>query len=440
MCIAAFGWDGVGRHAHHNMPQRTDMAISHPIDRWSIDWDWDGEGLKLHWNCKEEETTEEGSEAAVDVKEPPLEIEDLREQCRIVCTELGDPVRQEKEPEQKKGTDVCIEHASFVNCEDSDCPLDKRRPATTPEAKRRTTSASTKRSCRTASGTSKRSHSTKPDARISYVSNEVQRMLATLDQVEKSSHLDRDWQAQMDALNSCRRLLVYKKETIANHLHRIVVAALPSVNSLRSNISKQALVLFTEMFSFIPVEMNREIELVAPVLLQKAGDTSFLGQAADEAIKEMINNCDDAQVINSLLKSAAQRSSSVRLKVASHLEHYIVKKGLTTLLQQPALLKATFLTIASMMGEGNQYTRTMAKRSLWFISDILGSSGTWDELLQSIPNSSHSNEVKRFFKSATGPPEVTALSLALGSKKSLLHATTKRARQASNKQQLWKAR
>lgn len=430
--------DRVGRHAHDNMPLQGDMAIAHPIDRWSLDWDWDGEGLKFQWIDVGKEMQEQG-EALVEEKEVQLEVEDLREQCRIVCTELVDRERHAHESDHQKQKNVQKQDVSRVNTQHVDPQKEKRRPATTQEARPRAASALAKRSCSTASSASKRSHVNKTDTRSSYVSNEVQRVLATLDQVEKSSHLDRDWQAQMDALGSCRRLLVYKKETLVNQLHRIVVCTLPSVNSLRSNIAKQALTLFMEMFRSIPAEMNRELELVAPILLQKASDTSFLGQAADEAIKEMIDNCDEMQALNSLLKSATQRSSSVRLKVASHLEYYIVKKGLGTLLEQPAMLKAMFLVIAGMMGEGNQYTRTMAKRSLWFIFEILGSSNMWEELILSIPNVSHSNEVKRFFNSTSGPPEVTALSLALGRKKSLLHTTTKRARQKSSKQQLWKA-
>lgn len=374
-----------------DMPTDTMHSIETFMD-WNVDWDVIGrEPCNIPFFTIPDD---QDVSVSADPTDGFIEERHLQEQCQLLCSGLQGDLHEGK---KKRDASVKLEPSKRFSSR-SNVHLNRS------ESRRPLTSRSTS----------------------SVGSTVIPRILSTLDREEKSGHMEKDWQAQIDALNSCRRLLVYKKDVVKRHIHRIVVAVVPSIYCLRSNITKQALLLLGDMFVHVPQEIDRELEIITPPLVQKASDTSFLGQAADESIKEMIHNCAKVQVVNSLLKSATHKSAMVRLKVATHIEYYLRKKGIHSLVEHPTTMKALFNAMTVMTGEGNQFTRTMAKRGIWYIHDQLKDTDMWDQLLQSTDSPVQMAEITRFVEAATGPPQVTPLSLSLGKRKSILHTGNKR--------------
>ena len=116
-----------------------------------------------------------------------------------------------------------------------------------------------------------------------------------------ASHMDLDWGAQYEALIELRRITVHHPSAVS----RVLKSVLPSINvavtSLRSHVSKTALMLLTEMFVFMSKPMELELDAVVPVLLKRSSLQDFLANLAKKALHEMCARCDEMRVVGTLL-------------------------------------------------------------------------------------------------------------------------------------------
>jgi len=63
-------------------------------------------------------------------------------------------------------------------------------------------------------------------------------------------------------------------------------------DSLRSSVSKVALLSINDMLSFLKRCMEPFLDRLAKVLLKKAADTNaFLSEEADKCLQTMVQNC-----------------------------------------------------------------------------------------------------------------------------------------------------
>jgi len=67
-----------------------------------------------------------------------------------------------------------------------------------------------------------------------------------------------------------------------------------AADSLRSSVSKNALLTLTDLFRFGSKSMEAHLEQVMPVALKKACDTNvFIGEAGDQCLSSIFQNCNE---------------------------------------------------------------------------------------------------------------------------------------------------
>lgn len=121
------------------------------------------------------------------------------------------------------------------------------------------------------------------------------------------------WDVQFEALNSVRCLAIHHSELIIKQLHSIVLEVLQSVDSLRSSVSRNAIMCLHDLFFGLGRAMDPEVDTVVPALVKKAGDTSgFLCEEADRAITCMVQNVSESRVLSALTGAASHRNASIR--------------------------------------------------------------------------------------------------------------------------------
>src|SRR5690606_3746478 len=90
--------------------------------------------------------------------------------------------------------------------------------------------------------------------------------------LSEKGHPDRSsnsWEAQFRAIMTLRRCARFHKELIRPKTKEVILCISSLANSLRSNLSKNAIVCIEELFVNLGKELDGEMEHIVPILLKK---------------------------------------------------------------------------------------------------------------------------------------------------------------------------
>ena len=130
-----------------------------------------------------------------------------------------------------------------------------------------------------------------------------------------------DWNVQFDACNEIRRVCKFHQDLILQHgatLHSLVKQLTKLSDSLRSSLSKIALITIRDMFQFLKRCMETYLDPLVKILLKRGSDTSaFISEEAEAALLTMTINCSDTKILACLLgqQQVNSKSSLVRLRI-----------------------------------------------------------------------------------------------------------------------------
>ena len=184
----------------------------------------------------------------------------------------------------------------------------------------------------------------------------LRRATQMLTKASKAKPMDLNWQEQYESLLEARRLTVHHPLLLVPELHQLALATVPALDSLRSQIAKLAVALAREMVRFLdPRALENELEVLVPPLVKRAGENTWLGGEADDAV-----------VLTALLPHANHKAPAVRQSVSWHVERCCLNADAKTFSGSPPatlLLEKTFMALVPLLEEGQQDTRAMAKRA-----------------------------------------------------------------------------
>lgn len=202
-----------------------------------------------------------------------------------------------------------------------------------------------------------------------------------------------NWLKQFDACNTARRLCVHHPTVFATSpllLHGFVLDLLRLVESLRSSLAKNVLLLFGDLFAHVRRSLEPDLDQVVPVLLRKGTETgSFLGPHAVEALRRMCENCSESRVIPALLGSIsgfAKITPQGKFRGITFLN--VMAKKLGNRVSACREGERIILALASNLSEGPLEIRTAAKEGLALISEAIGNPAEFENILQRSLNSS----------------------------------------------------
>jgi len=101
-------------------------------------------------------------------------------------------------------------------------------------------------------------------------------------------------------------------------------------DSLRSSVSRIALITLSDMFCYLKRCMEAFLDPIIKVLLKRGADTSnqFILEEADRALQSMTESCQESKVLSVLLmQQVNSRASPYRLRICRSLEQLTVCLG-----------------------------------------------------------------------------------------------------------------
>jgi len=201
-----------------------------------------------------------------------------------------------------------------------------------------------------------------------------------------------NWLKQFDACNIARRICKYHSSilsTSSSILHGFTLDLLRLVESLRSSLARNVLLLFGDLFTYGKRALEPDLDLIVPVLLKKGTESgSFLGSQAIDALKKMCETCSESRVVAAILSSIsgfAKTTPQVRFRAITFLN--LIARKLRNRIAVCKEGERIILALSSNLSEGSLEIRTAAKEGLTFISDLMGNNVEFEKLLQRSLNS-----------------------------------------------------
>lgn len=141
-----------------------------------------------------------------------------------------------------------------------------------------------------------------------------------------------DWFEQFEACNIIRRVCKHHQSLIlqtGNQLQGLVGILIKLADSLRSAVSRIALICLTDMFYTLKRVMEPMLDPIIKTLLKRATDTNqFIALESDKCLVSLVNNCQESKVLQILqLQNMNGRSTIYRLKMCFCLQNIVKSLG-----------------------------------------------------------------------------------------------------------------
>jgi len=183
---------------------------------------------------------------------------------------------------------------------------------------------------------------------------------------------------------------------IAGQIFKHIVKA---VDSLRSQVSKNACMLLSLMFAELPPrDVDQHIDIVMPTLLKRSTDTNqFISTEADKTLVTICNNCTETRAFASLQQQAL-KSNPIKEKVC--LCYTVLIERLAHKLKNFRDLERLVQTVVRFLGEGALEVRNQAKYAVLTMQNVCGSQRELDGiLLKSRLNENQMEKVRKVLAS-----------------------------------------
>jgi hypothetical protein len=147
---------------------------------------------------------------------------------------------------------------------------------------------------------------------------------------------DPDWHQQFDAINTMRRIVEKHEEIVltagSTSIHLLILELLKMVESLRSSVSKNAMIALGEMIVKLKRSLDAEIEAIMDRLLKKAADANiFISEEVKKCLTLLAGNVSENKLLQVISVYKDSKTFSVKdsliTVLASMIEHdKILKK------------------------------------------------------------------------------------------------------------------
>lgn len=206
-----------------------------------------------------------------------------------------------------------------------------------------------------------------------------------------------DWAEQFESLNIARTLMKHSVDVFkCVNVHEIVFQVLMLADSLRSSLSKNALMALADMCQFLNRCVEPDLDTVSSLILRKAVDTNvFISEAANKALIAMCQYCSEGKVVNAVLNNlSGARSSLVKAKSAYCFE--VIFQRLLTKVAKLREFDRVLKKLSEFSTEASPEVRGCAKSALRTLANSFQGSGELDKLLFRCLNTEEYKQVKTF--------------------------------------------
>jgi len=173
----------------------------------------------------------------------------------------------------------------------------------------------------------------------------------------------KDWQRELAGLDAVRRLSKHHADVLGPSVSAIARACVPAANSLRSSVSKTAIMAVGELAVALGRALDGDLDFLIPHLLRKSADTSdFIAVEAESTLHHVLGSCGSTRTLGALLHASKHKATVIRLSAARWLAELGIAMG--DKLAGLRNLDDVVAAAARYVGEGKEVARHAGKRLL----------------------------------------------------------------------------
>ena len=181
-----------------------------------------------------------------------------------------------------------------------------------------------------------------------------------------------DWAMQFEMLNGIRKIIKFHKEIfIVAPFHSLLLQVVRCADSLRSSLSKNAIIVIGELCEFLSKLVEPELELILNCLLRKSVDTNiFISGEAEKSLFIVCRFVNESKVVSVIFQCiSSSRSSQIKAKTALCFQKIFETRN-SDIRKSRDLLKI-MQVLSNFTREASAEVRSNAKSALNFLSTIL---------------------------------------------------------------------
>lgn len=181
-----------------------------------------------------------------------------------------------------------------------------------------------------------------------------------------------DWAMQFEMLNGMRKIIKFHKEIfIVAPFHSLLLQVVRCADSLRSSLSKNAIIVIGEMCEYLTKLVEPELELILNCLLRKSVDTNiFISGEAEKSLFIVCRFVNEPKVVSVLFQCiSSSRSSQIKAKTALCFQKIFETRN-SDIRKSKDLLKI-MQVLSNFTREASAEVRSNAKSALNLLSSIL---------------------------------------------------------------------
>lgn len=178
------------------------------------------------------------------------------------------------------------------------------------------------------------------------------------------------WDTQLKALTQLRQLAMHHPETLRGNIGQVNKDVLKSCNSLRSNLSKNALRCVCNLFEGLGRAMDPQIDNTVKVMMNKLTEASgFINGEAELVLNTMVNTATDTKVLSALIAHSDHRHPIIRGKSALFIDRCIEKIGAN--LPATGMLDRVLQVLMQSSSDSSQEARAYGKQAIGRIARMI---------------------------------------------------------------------
>ena len=134
-----------------------------------------------------------------------------------------------------------------------------------------------------------------------------------------------DWQISFEALTKLRRIIEHHNNLINHSVVRIIIPELMKLaESLRSSLSKNAVITLNEMSNKMKRVLDTDLDLIFNKLIKKTLDAnSFISDEVKKALVSVCSNSSETRISALLIASHTSRALPIKLVIAHIIENIV---------------------------------------------------------------------------------------------------------------------
>jgi hypothetical protein len=209
-----------------------------------------------------------------------------------------------------------------------------------------------------------------------------------------------DWQKQIESCNILRSIAVHHREILVKDwiVTRVFIQGLTKqLESLRSAVSKNALLGFKDILESLKNKMDNELDYLLPAVMKKATGTNvFLSKAAESVLVAISKNWSEIKIISAFNSLTTSKVPSTKVKMQIWIDILIKRLGNKLIAFKHNTIIMSYLT--SYLTDASEKVRDKAKILLESLKQVMTPKNL-EKLIRSTWNDQQEKRIFGFFES-----------------------------------------